>query len=258
MEIAIKSECDSRALLYPLIKVLYNYGTVAVYSSNRYICRLIENEMEGGFRNVRIVVNTEADLDSAKESDEYFKDKYDYVIYDNMGSIDYDMLICIVTNRLSENYVNDLIYIASDPKTHIVKFGAPAPVDKSEKKAKKAKPKSKPRKGKGTPEVEEEVEEPVEEQEDDRDFNKWNVEKSDEQLLQEALADKDIKWCKFPSYDQIEQMESRYVMITPDDTLIKELYKLFGTALAVDERQFTKGAKIKDEGSSVVGGADVR
>lgn len=257
MEIAIKSECDSRALLYPLIKVLYNYGTVAVYSSNRYICRLIENEMEGGFRNVRIVVNTEADLDSAKESDEYFKDKYDYVIYDNMGSIDYDMLICMVTNRLSENYVNDLIYIASDPKTHIVKFGNPAPVDKSEKK-KKEKAKPKPKKGKGAPIAEEVEEEVAEPEQDDRDFNKWNVEKSDEELLSEALADKDIKWCKFPSYDAIEQMESRYVMITPDDTLIKELYKLLGTALAVDERQFTKGAKIKDEGSSVVGGADVR
>lgn len=240
MEIAVKSECDSRVLLYPLIKVLYNYGTVAVYSSNKYLTRLIENEMEGGFRNVRIIVNTEADLESVKESDEYFKDKYDYIIYDNMGAIDYDMLICLVTNRLSESYVNDLVYIASDPKTTMIKFGTPAPVVKA------AKP-EKPAKG---------VQ--VDETEDNRDFNKWTVEKSDEESLTELLESRELKWCKFPTFDAIELMESRYQMIVPDDTLIRELYRLFGTVLAVDERQFTKGARLRDEGSSLIGGADVR
>lgn len=246
MELAIKAECDSRVLVYPLIKILSNYGTVAVYSSNKYLCRLIENEMEGGFRNVRVVVNTEADLDSAKESDEYFTDKYDYVIYDNMGSIDYDMLICIVTNRLSESFVNDLVYVASDPKTHIVKFGSPAPVSKSEKPSKSLKASKK-----GSGPTDEEIEE-------NRDFNKWTAEKSDEELLQESLEAKDLHWCKFPSFEAIEAMESRYQMMVPDDTLIKELYKLFGTFLSVDERQFTKGARLKDESGSVISGVDVR
>ncbi len=243
MELAIKSECDSRVLVYPLIKILNNYGTVAVFSSNKYLCRLIENEMEGGFRNIRIVVNTEADLEGAKESDEYFQDKYDYVIYDNMGSIDYDVLICIVTNRLSESFVNDLVYVASDPKTHIIKFGSPAPVNKVEKSAKQPK--------KGSEPTDDEIDA-------NRDFNKWNVEKSDEELLKEALEAKDLHWCKFPTFDAIEAMESRYQMIVPDDTLIKELYQLFGKVLSVDERQFTKGARLKDEGGSVISGVDVR
>ena len=244
MEIAVKSECDSRVLVYPLIKALYNYGTIAVYSSNRNFTRLIENELEGGFRNVRIVVNTEADLDSAKMSDEYFKDKYDFVIYDNMGAIDYDMLICIVTNRLSENYASDLVYIAPDSKTHIIKFGAPAPLAKGEKV-------EKPKTKKSAQPTDEELEE-------NRDFNKWNVEKSDEEILQERLSDKELRWCKFPTFDAIEAMEARYKMIVPDDTLIKELYKLFGSYLAVDERMFTKGARLNDEGSSVISGIDVR
>lgn len=241
MEIAIKSECDSRILVYPLIKVLYNYGTIAVYSSNKYLTRLIENEMEGGFRNVRVVVNTEADLDAVKESDEYFRDKYDYIIYDNMGAIDYDMLICLVTNRLSENYVNDLVYVASDNKTKMLKFGTPAPALKSERPQKASKSKSE-----------------SEGESDDRDFNKWNVEKSDEEILAERLAADNLRWCRFPTFESIELMEARHQMIVPDDTLIKELYQLFGTVLAVDERQFTKGARLRDEGSSLIGGSDVR
>ena len=243
MEIAIKSECDSRVLVYPMIKALYNYGTIVVYSSNRNLTRLIENELEGGFRNVRIVVNTEADLDSAKISDEYFKDKYDFVIYDNMGAVDYDMLVCIVTNRLSEGYASDLVYIAADDKTHIIKFGTPAPAVKGEK----ASPKPK----KNAQVSDEELEE-------NRDFNKWSVQKSDEEILQERLSDKELRWCKFPTFDSIEAMEARYKMLVPDDTLIKELYKLFGTYLAVDERMFTKGARLNDEGSSVISGVDVR
>ena len=248
MEIAIRSETDSRVLVYPLIKTLYNYGTVAVYSSNRNLCRLIENELEGGFRNVRIIVNTEADLDEAKMSDEYFKDKYDYVIYDNMGAVDYDILICIVTNRLSESYVSDLVFIAADSKTNIIKFGSPAPMSKEEKASKSAKPSHKKSKGS----------EPEEEEDFDPDFNKWDEEKTDEEILQELLENKEYRWCKFPTFEAIEAMESRHQMISPDDTLIKELYKLFGKYLSVDERQFTKGARLKDESSSCVSGTDVR
>lgn len=240
MEIAIRSECDSRILLYPLIKVLYNYGTVAVYTSNKFLSRLIENELEGGFRNVRIVVNTESDLEEAKLSDEYFKNKYDFVIFDNMGATAYDTLICIVTNRLSESFVSDLVYIAKDEKTNIIKFGTPAALDKSGHKGAK-------------PNKEEDKDET-----DDSTFNKWDQEKTDEETLRELLQDKDLKWCKFPSYDSIELMESRFQMIVPDDTLIKELYKVFGKVLSIDERQFTKGARLKDEGCSLISGTDVR
>lgn len=244
MEIAIKSEADSRVLLYPLIKTLYNYGTIAVYSSNRHLSRLIENELEGGFRNVRIVVSPEADLESAKESDEYYRDKYDFIIYDNMGAVDYDHMIVMLTNRLSDSFVTDLIYIAGDEKTHMIKFGTPAPV-KQEKKEKPQKVKK----------PEEKTEEEIQ---DDRKFNKWVVEKTDEDILHEILSSKDLKWCKFPTFDAIEAMESRYVMMVPDDTLIKELYKIFGEAIAVDERQFTKGARVKDESGSTIDGTDVR
>jgi hypothetical protein len=53
-------------------------------------------------------------------------------------------------------------------------------------------------------------------------------------------------------------MESRHIMPVPDDGLIKELYKLFGDYLSIDERMFTKGARVKDESSSDISGTDVR
>lgn len=246
MEIAIKSEADSRILLYPLIKALYNYGTIGVFTSNRTISRLIDNDLEGGFRNVRIVVSPEADLEAAHQSDEYYKNKYDFTIYDNMGAIDYDILICVITNRLSDNYVNDLVYIAGDEKTRIIKFGSPAPALKKEKDANK---------GKKVKKAEDKTEAELAE---DMAFNKWKVEKTDEDILQELLESKESLWCKFPSFEDIERMESRYQMMVPDDKLIKELYKIFGEVISVDERQFTKGARVKDESSSTIDGIDVR
>lgn len=241
MEIAIKSETDSRVLIYPLIKTLSLYGTVAVYTSNKYFTRLIENELEGGFKNIRIVVNPDADLEAIKESDDFVKTKYDFVIYDNVGATDYDMLICILTNRLSESYIQDLLYVIQDSKTHILKFGAAAPASKD------SAAKKKPKKG-----------EQEEQEDDDRDFNKWHIKKTDEDVLKEVLEDRKAKWCKFPSFDVIENMEARHIMATPDDGLIKELFRLFGESLSVDERMFTKGARVKDESSSDISGTDVR
>ncbi len=249
MEIAIKSECDSRALLYPLIKTLYPYGIIAVYSSNKSLSRLIENELEGGFRNVRIVVNTDGDLEAAKLSDGYYKDKYDFIIYDNMGAVDYDILLCMVTNRISESYMFDLVNVGADEKAFFLKFGSPAPASKKEKP-------SKPVKKAKAQDVADAAEDA--EIESNRNFNKWNQEKSDEEELQDRLLDKSLKWCKFPTFDTIEEMESRFKMIVPDETLIVELYRIFGKYLSVDEYQFKKGARLKDEGSSTISGADVR
>lgn len=244
MDIAIKSEADSRVLVYPLIKALYNHGTVAIYTSNKFMMRLIENEYEGGFKNVRVVVNPDGDLDAIKESDEYYDGKYDFLILDNVGAVGYDMLIAIITNRLSESYMQDLLFLAGDDKTHILKFGKPAPKSKD---VSKSKPKSK---SKGGQETDEELEA-------NKDFNKWHTEKTDEDLLHDMLDNRTSKWCNFPSYESIELMESRHYLVVPDDTTLKEIYRLLGDKLNTDERQFLKGAKIKDESGSDISGADV-
>lgn len=83
------------------------------------------------------------------------------------------------------------------------------------------------------------------EEQENADFNKWKVVKTDEEILQEVLNDKQAKWIKFPTMEAIELMEGRHYMITPDDGMIKEFYNLFGAKLSVDIRQFTKGARVK-------------
>lgn len=242
MQIAIKSEADSRILLYSLVKVLYNYGTIAIYTSNKTLSRLIENELEGGFRNVRIVISPEADLEAMKESDEWYEGKYDFMIYDNCGAVDYDILIAILTNRISESYLQDLQYIISDDKTHILKFGKAAPKIKEKKPAKSKEKDTEP-----TPE----------EEENNREFNKWHVEKTDEEILHDVLSNHKDTWLKFPSFDVIEEMEGRHKFPKVDDTTIKELHRLLESYLNVDLRMFTKGARVADEGSSDINGTDV-
>lgn len=236
MEISIRSEADSRCLVYPLLKALYNYGTIVLFTTNRSVSRLIENEEDGGFKNIRIIVSPEADLDGAKDAIGFHSNDYDFVIYDNIGAVDYDMLIAMVTNRLSDSYVQDLLYICSDPKTHILKFGKPAPGGKTPPK-------------KNTK---------VAVANDAEVDNKWQNEKSDEDVLRELLNDHSKQWIPFPSMEDIELVESRGFLMTPPDLMLRELYRLLGKYLHVDERQFMKGARLKDESSSNIGGTDIR
>ena len=62
--VAIKSEMDSRPLLYPLIRVLNNYGNLCVITSNKQLNRLIEDEDNGGFRNIRVIIEESGGVDS--------------------------------------------------------------------------------------------------------------------------------------------------------------------------------------------------
>lgn len=238
MVIAIRSEVDSRVMIYPLLKCLYNYGTIGVYTTNPMFSRLIENELEGGFKNINIMVSLDADLEGVKEADEYYKNKYDFLILDNIGAIDYDIMFAVVTNRLTEQYVNDMVYVVADDKTRLIKFGSPAPMSKDAQK-------------KGKQEAEEV-------QENDDDFNKWHHEQTDEDILRDLLAKNDAKWLKFPTFEQIEAMEGRHYMMIPGDDYIREIYKHIKDWINVDERNFTKGVKIKDESSSDISGTDVR
>ena len=257
MNIAIKSETDSRILIYPLIKCLHGFGTICIVTNNIMFSRLIEGEVEGGFKNVRILVTPDGDMEGMLEVDEYYEGKYDYLILDNVGAVDYDILIAIVTNKITDTYVQDLLYVIGDEKTHILKFGSPAPGGKTEKSGKdssKDKAKAKPKKGKKGEEPE-----PVEEEEVlDDDFNKWDDKKTDEDILTEKLSTSQSKWCKFPTFDAIETMEARHYMMVPDETLLKEIHRLFSTNLSVDYHHFQKGVKIKDESSSDISGLDVR
>lgn len=253
MEIAVVSETDSRMFVYPLIKCLYNYGTIAIFTTNSQMSRLIENELEGGFRNIRIIVDVTGDLDGMKEVDEFYKTKYDFVIYDNVGAVDYDILINVVTNRITEQFVSDILYNIEDERSHIIKMGSPAARPKTSTPKKKE---SKPKK-ENVDESDIGILTAGEEEVPDEDFNKWAVEKTEADIFREKIQDREAKWLKFPTWDSIETMENRGVLIVPGDDFIKEMHRLFQQWVNVDLRMFTKGAKVKDESGINFPGTDV-
>lgn len=260
MNIAIKSEVDSRVFVYPLLKCLYDYGTICLYTSNMNCSRLIEGEWQGGFKDIRVIVVNDGDLHSAMVDDQHFEGKYDFTIFDNVGAVDYDLIIALVTNHISESYVQDLSYIIDDNKCFILKFGKPAPPLPKEKGSK-----TKPVKKLKTKNEENAIEEPLVGQitkdvdtQEDFSYNKWDVQKTDEDILQEKLSSKESKWCPYPSFEDLEIMESRHYMMVPNDTVMHEVYRLIVSQLSIEERMFKKGVRVKDESSSNISGTDVR
>lgn len=241
MRISIKSEVDSRMLLYPLIKVLADYGTICVLSGNPEIEKLIDDDVEGGFRNIRIIRVYDGDLQGAIEDEGLTPNKYSFTIYDNVGAQQYEKLICIVTNVISDEYLMDLKNLIDEPQTSIMKFGTPG--KKVEEKKSKGKATDSENANSELPSLHEN--------------NRWLVEKTPEDLLVEALSDKKIKWCKMPSMQDIITFEQRHTFFVPDDSVLKEIYRVLPDAFNVDERVFIKGGRMKDESSISFNGTEV-
>ena len=62
MVIAIKSEMDSRVVLYPLMKACSIYGSVLVMTSNRYVRRVIDDQEYSTFKNIAVLVDETVQL----------------------------------------------------------------------------------------------------------------------------------------------------------------------------------------------------
>lgn len=292
MNIAIRSEADSRMLLYPLIRALYPYGTICVISNNVYLNRLMDiDSLEGGFRNIRVVVDASGDLEYVTETEDLYQGKYDFVIYDNFGTTDFDMEFIIVTTRVSEIYLQDILYVIGEPNTHVIRFGAGS--GNRNKKSDSSKSKSKPKKKesdkqrerrhkKMTPEeiaAEEEAEALAAYKEEDEENaqslldvkkeetgfnedgtikNKWTREKTDEELLNDKLAEAKSVVLPYPSFKDIEEMEAKWILPKVDTKLAGVLYNALKDFIHVDERVFKKGVTTQDEGGSFISGADIR
>ena len=319
MNIVIKSETDSRMCLYPLLRCLYPYGSICIITNNVCLYRLLsDDQSDGGFRNIRVIVEPSGNVEYAMEEDGWYENKYDFVIYDNMEIADYDLMLLLITNRISETYLQDILYIVGEPNTHILRFGTinkkkpekktkPEKGDKPEKKAKPEKkkptPKKPPKKGKkgeeveeetiDTPEVTEVAEETAEDilaedagvqvqdielrgasttsvdsllegakestgfNEDGSYINKWRIEKTDAEILNDKLKEAGSLNLAFPKFQDIEDLESLYILPTLDSKQAKIYYDILKEWISVDQRQFTKGVSSKDEGGSFISGADI-
>lgn len=293
MNIAIRSEADSRMLLYPLIRALYPYGTICVISNNIYLQRLIDiDSFEGGFRNVRVIVDTTSDMEYVMETEDLYQGKYDFVIFDNFGTTDFDMEFIIVTTRVSEIYLQDILYVIGEPNTHVIRFGAGSGNKKnkssksSERKPREKKPESEKHKErrhrKMTPEeiaAEEEAERLAAYKEEDENAanellnakkeetgfnedgtikNKWTREKTDEELLNDKLGEAKAVVLPYPSFKDIEDMEAKWILPKIENKLAGVLYNALKDFIHVDERVFKKGVSTQDEGGNFISGADIR
>jgi hypothetical protein len=238
--------------------------------------------MEGGFRNVRVIVDTSADLDAIIEEENLDADIYDFVIYDNVGYQDFDIECVIITSRVSEAYLQEVVWMVGEEGVIIFRFGegVKPPKEKSEKK--KGRPDQKKGKRK-KPGEEEHLEEEEHEEDEVGDIteevvldgskgkaadtgfyddgsikNKWTMEKTDAEILNDKLAEAQAAVLPFPSFKDIEDMESRWILPKVSGKLAKILYNMLKDTISVDERQFMKGVGSQDEGGNFISGADVR
>lgn len=236
MRIMIKSEMDSRILLYPLMRSLFNHGTILVITTNKYLTRLIDGELEGGFRNIRIIVDDDGAVDSIYEEYGIAPGDFDFEILDNVGAVDYDILLVPVSNRISEEFVGDVEPALELPNTSIIHFG-------KKQKPEKKKPEKKSKETVGA--VQEEYD----------PASKWKR-KTEDEIIVEKLSGNGI-WSPFPSYQDIEQLESTHVFYTVERTLAQQIYKVLANYINVDERLFTKEVSTSDTSSGHISGTSI-
>lgn len=232
MYIAIKSEMDSRVVLYPLMRALRSYGSILVISNNKYVRRLIDDEEFATFRNISIIVDELGAADDVYEEFGIAPGDYDFIIIDNMGAVDYDTCFILRGSKCSEDFEEDIERIkASDDvnKVAIAKFG------------RQVKPK-KEVKVKETVEVMDSSEyDPAEK------FKKMSssIDKKKIVILKEFQ-------CRFPTFEQIEELESNHVFYNVDPGMINMFFTMLQSELHVNEVQFRKEVSKKDEGGGVI------
>lgn len=234
MLVAIKSEMDSRPLLYPLIRVLNNYGSLCIISSNKQLNRLIEDEDNGGFRNIRVIVEESGAVDSVYYDYGITGDDYTFIVLDNMGVMEYDVLVVPVGDTISEDFQEEIDLLKTDVNVRFIQFGKAAKKSSDRSKKEERKP-SRRKRGEELPEEDFEDDDPVE---------KFKVHTD---IDEEFNVSERFYGCKFITYNEIEDMESKYILPKPGTELANAFYDIFKDKFAVDKRTYDKEVRRDDE-----------
>lgn len=233
ISITIKSEIDSRIVLYPMMRCLKPFGSCLICTANRQVIRLIDNEYEGDFRNFHIIFDPEGATDTMLENASVSPNEYTFVIYDNVAVTEQNKLIIPIGPNVSDLFHEEMILLGEDENTHIIKFGRGKPA--------KSAPKSKGS-GKGKQEA------PV--TDDD-------IEAAAKRKFQLSKKDVEADLAKMPSlnymsYDEMENLESTKTFGMVDKGFLKTFYIIFGKFLGIKEPNFVREVSRKDESSSSV------
>lgn len=233
--ISIKSEIDSRVLLYPLMRCLKPLGNILVVTSNRQVSRLIDGDFEGDFRNFHIMVDFEGATDELLEEAGISPNEYTYVLYDNVGIVEQDKLIIPIGPVVSESFESEMMYLGEDKNTHILRFGTPI-----KSKAKKSK---------------EEIQQEREAKKAKSELTEEEMEMEVKKKFQPKKVDVSAKLKKlpnltFPKFEDIEMFESNKQFFDIDRNLIKFFYAVFQDYIGIKEPNFVREVTRKDARSS--------
>lgn len=235
MVIAVKSEIDSRILVYPLMKACKTYGSVLVVSSNKYLKRLIDDEDFSTFRNMSVLIDTSGASDELYQEYGINFEDFDFVILDNMGVTDYDKCVCLFGSRQSSLFEEDKKLLEESDevdKIVFVQFGTGT----SKSKAKPEK-KSRERKNEGV----------------DSDDNSYNpADKFRNRIEAEKKKNVTTYTASFPTFEDIERVEGAGRFYKVDDKMISILYNVLNDNLHIEMIEFRKGVRMPDEDSNSV------
>lgn len=246
MIISIKSEIDSRVLLYPLMKACNTFGSVLVMSNNKYLKRLIDDQEYSTFKNIAIVVDDLASTDDIYDEYDIAPDDYDYIVVDNMGVASYDKCFCLFGQRQSETFMEDKALMEKNENVDnilFIEFGKrPA-----QQKASKPKPikDSRFKRSKGKEDVSEIGEESTQPEQDYNPADKFR-DKVEEEKRKSVVSFN----VQFPSFEMIENLEGMGKFDPVDETLCKVFYEALGKQLNIQFNNFRKEIRRTNEGGS--------
>lgn len=225
MIIAVRSEIDSRPLVYPMIRVLKNYGSVCFITSNRQCNRLIDGDGENGFRNITVIVEESGALDEVYEDNSITKDSYDFIILDNMGLMEYDILFVPVGEVSSAAFQEEIELLKTDSKVRFVQFGD----------VKKSKHETKRQKSSSNKLSSEEKEYSPE--------KKFSLEQTIDEEYNVAERYHNVS---YPVWQDIENFESLHAFMKPEKGLADVLYTEFKNVIGLDKRTYDKEISKED------------
>ena len=276
VSISIKSEIDSRVILYPMMRCLKPLGNILIVTSNKQVPRLVEAQYNGYFKNFHIIFDAEGGSDTIFEENEIDPEEYNYVVYDNVGTVSQDKLIIAIGPIVSEQFEDEMMYYGSDRDTHILRFGKPS---KKKSKPSTVKPDSKSMKGM-TPEEKKAYREELklqkkQEQEERKaaklaekeDRKNKSSKKSKKNMTEEEMEEAAVKKfkpkkediqlklkklpnLKFPRFEDIEAFESEKKFTAVDKNFVKFFYTVFQEYIGIKEPFYMKEVSRKDESSS--------
>lgn len=103
MIVNIIGECDKRPILYCVMKIFQEFGDVLLLTSSSRLVRLSENGLTGGHYQNTMVNITQDGIDDFFEQFDYNTGDFDFIIIDNIISVDADLSIYVEGLEVSEN-----------------------------------------------------------------------------------------------------------------------------------------------------------